>query len=219
MLSEYGGLLAIVVLCVACGSHTVLTSFSTEVPAGGRYIVLQKYLPQPGRVSTLVKIRERPGHRTDGELWVMHRHRSERSAWPGTSDDALDSVERREREELKATYGCQEWGGLSDYHGNWGWVCFAPFPAGQPNWARLARRIDDFRARRAQKRAVWPAAAPLDTINPVVWDITVWTPEGADGHWSLNPRPIGRVLDSTAALYNAEGGALIDSIVALARRP
>jgi hypothetical protein len=216
---KYGRPLAVLVVCAACGSHASLSSFPHEVPPGGRYIVLQKHLPQTGRVSTLVRIRERPGHRADGELSVMHWHRPERTAgWTGAGEEALDSVERREREALEATYGCREWGGLSEYHGNWGWVCLAPFPAGQPNWARLARRIDDFRARRAEKRAVWPAGVPLDTINPVVWDITVWTARGADSHWSLLTRPVDGVLDSAAALYNAEGGALIDSIVALARR-
>ena len=218
MTAKYGCPLAVLVACAACGSHAVLTSFPHDVPPGARYIVLQKYLPQTGRVSTLVRIRERPGHRADGELWIMHRHRTERAAWPGTGDEALDSVERRERKALEATYGCREWGGLGEYHGNWGWVCFAPFPGGQPSWARLARRVDDFRARRAEKRAAWPSGTPVDTINPIVWDITVWTADGADSHWSLLPRPMGGVLDSAAVLYNAEGGALIDSIVALARR-
>jgi hypothetical protein len=213
------GQLAILCACGACGPHAEPSYFPSDPPAGERYIVLQEVAPPTARVSTLVKIRERPGHRTDGELWVMHWHRPGRgNAATRVGDETLDSLELRERGALEAAYGCREWRRLTEYHGNWGWSCLAPFVAGQPNWARLAHRIDDFRARRAERRAVWPAGARLDTLTPVAWTITLWTAAGSDGHYSLPTRPIGGILDSAAAMYNAEGAALIDSIAALARR-
>jgi hypothetical protein len=212
-------ILAVLVICGGCAPNAPSSYFPNEVPDGGRYIELKKLLPETGRVSTLVRIRERPRHRVDGELWVMHWHRPGRvTPATGVEDAALDSTELGERKALEAIYGCREWHRLAEYHGNWGWSCLAPFVAGQPNWRRLALRIDDFRARRAEKRSVWPAGVPLDTLNPVVWDITVWTSAGSNSHYSLPTRPIGGILDSAAALYNAEGAALIDSIVTLARR-
>jgi hypothetical protein len=161
----------------------------------------------------------RPGHKTDGELQLLHWHEPSHIAMgPSPSHDLLDSIEQKERHALEVSYGCRKWQPLVEYHGNWGWSCLAPFVDGQPNWAKLANRVDAFRARRDEKRAIRAPGATLDTLNTPTWWITVWTPAGSDSHFALPMRPVGGILDSAAAEYNAEGGALIDSILALARR-
>jgi hypothetical protein len=188
--------LALALACAACASQRAPAYFPADIPAGGRDIVLEKTAPGTPRTSVVITIRERPRRRTHGELQLQHWHRPGRAVAQAQEPirpeyDVLDSVEQAERRALDGSFGCREWRPLVEYHGNWGWSCLAPLVAGQPDWARLARRVDDFRARRAEKRAIRPPGIALDTLNPATWWVTVWTGAGSDGQFALPMRPSG----------------------------
>jgi hypothetical protein len=216
--------LAVIPLCAGCASLKAPVSFLNGPPTVGRYLQLEAGEARVPRTTLVITIRERPGHRSDGQLEIQYRHRPGRVVpqppeGASPSPEVLDSVERLERGTLEQLYGCREWLPLLDYHGNWGWTCVAPFVRGQPNWGRLARRVDDFRARRATKQAMRAAGSPLDTLVVATWWITEWSSvRPTNAQFALPMRPIGGILDSAAAEYNAEGMALIDSIADLARR-
>src|SRR5690348_11773182 len=112
---------ALTLVCAGCSSHTPERYFSAEPPSSGRYIVLEKGLPSPARTSAVIRIRVRPGHKTDGELQLLHWHEPGHIAM-GTSPshDLLDSIEQKERHALEVSYGCRKWQPLVEYHGNWG---------------------------------------------------------------------------------------------------
>ena len=208
----------VLVICLACASGHPDSYLPGGWPTEGRIITLEDREPHTGRTTVVVTIRERPGHKTDGELQIQHWHRRDHKTDPLPGQPRPDSVEQIERRALEVSYGCGEWQPMIEYHGDWGWVCLAPFARGQPNWAALAQRIDDFRARRPVTRATDVPIAPPDTLLNLLWHITVWTPMRSYPQFASPMRFKGGTIDAAAVEYNAEGAALIDSIKMLARR-
>ena len=93
------------------------------------------------------------------------------------------------------------------------------FPRGQPDWHALGERFEGYISRRAQMREYYPPMDPAGCRTGRFWRICVWDGRTSAGLYRELPvRPNCGPLNEEALRFNAEGGALIDSVKALGMR-